>query len=70
MKSGWAGFEDEFDRIVPRERADYTDVKRDLLREPIFSINAHRNITDAVLGRKTVDEIFDKIALQQKQKAE
>jgi tetratricopeptide (TPR) repeat protein len=68
MKRGWAGFEEEFDRIVPRDRADYADVKRDMLCEPIFSVNAHRNMADAVLGRKTVDEIFDEMARQQEQK--
>ena len=61
MKRGWAGFEEEFDRIVPRDRADYADVKRDLLREPIFSLEAHRNLADAVLGDRTVDEIFDEM---------
>jgi tetratricopeptide (TPR) repeat protein len=68
MKRGWAGFEEEFDRIVPRDRADYADVKRDMLCEPIFSMKAHRNMADAVLGRKTVDEIFDEMARQQEQK--
>jgi len=68
MERGWAGFEEEFDRIVPRERPDYADVKRDLLREPIFSIKAHRNLADAVLGRKTVDEIFDEMDRQREQK--
>ena len=37
MKRGWAGFEEAFDEIVPRDRADYAAVKRDLLCEPIFS---------------------------------
>lgn len=68
MKRGWAGFEDEFDRIVPRERPDYADVKRDLLREPIFDMRAHRNLADAVLGRKTVDEIFDEMDRERGQK--
>jgi hypothetical protein len=43
-KRGWAGFEEEFDRIVPRSRADYVKVKRDLLREPVFSLKAQRNM--------------------------
>jgi tetratricopeptide (TPR) repeat protein len=68
MKRGWAGFEEEFDRVIPRDRADYEDIKRDMLCEPIFSIKAHRNMADAVLGRKTVEEIFDEMARQQEQK--
>lgn len=68
MKRGWPGFEEEFDRVIPRDRADYADVKRDMLCEPIFSIKAHRNMADAVLGRKTVEEIFDEMARQQEQK--
>lgn len=59
MKRGWAGFEEEFDRIVPRDRPDYADIKRDLLCEPIFHMKAHRNIADLALGRKTIDEILD-----------
>src|SRR5262245_15498347 len=65
MKLGWPGFEEEFDRIVPRDRPDYADVKRDLLCEPIFSIKAHRNMADMVLGNKTVDELFDEMAREQ-----
>ncbi len=68
MKRGWLGFEEEFDRIVPRSRADYADVKRDLLREPVFSLRAHRNLADAVLGTKTVEEIFDEMERQREQK--
>jgi tetratricopeptide (TPR) repeat protein len=68
MKRGWAGFEEEFDRIVPRDRSDYAGVKRDLLCEPIFTVKAHRNMADAVLGRKTVEEIFDEMAREQQKK--
>ncbi|HWB85250.1 MAG TPA: hypothetical protein VG675_13985 [Bryobacteraceae bacterium] len=68
MKRGWAGFEEEFDRVIPRDRADYADVKRDMLCEPVFSIKAHRNMADAVLGNKTVEEIFDEMAKQQERK--
>jgi hypothetical protein len=38
MERGWEGFEQEFERIVPRSRADYEDVKRELLCEPIFRL--------------------------------
>ena len=69
MKRGWAGFEEEFDRAVPRDRSDYAAVKRDMLCEPLFNMKAHRNMADAVLGRKTVDEIFDEMARERGQKA-
>ena len=67
VQRGWPGFEEEFDTVVPRERPDYADVKRDLLREPLFSIKAHRNLAEAVLGEKTVDEIFDEMERQREQ---
>lgn len=63
-KRGWAGFEEEFDRMASRDRADYADVKRDLLCEPIFNIRNHRNMADAALGRKSVDEIFYEMTKQ------
>jgi hypothetical protein len=56
------GFEEEFDRIVPRSSPDYEDVKRDLLREPMSKMKAHRNLADAVLGRKTAEEVLDEVA--------
>jgi tetratricopeptide (TPR) repeat protein len=68
VQRGWPGFEEEFDRIVPRERPDYADVKRDLLCEPIFSIKAHRNMADVVLGNRTVDELFDEMAREKEKK--
>jgi tetratricopeptide (TPR) repeat protein len=68
MKRGWAGFEEEFDRIVPRDRPDYADVKRDLLCEPIFSVKAHRSMADMVAGNKTVDELFHEMAREQEKK--
>lgn len=68
MKRGWQGFEEEFARIVPRSRAGYADVKRDLLCDPVFSMKAHRNLADAVLGTKTVDEIFDEMEPQREKK--
>jgi hypothetical protein len=67
MKRGWAGFEETFDDIVPRDRADYAAVKRDLLCEPIFIMKVHRNMAGAVLRRKTVDEVFDEMARQHEQ---
>ncbi|MGH9665897.1 MAG: hypothetical protein ACRD9L_15840 [Bryobacteraceae bacterium] len=42
-------------------------VKRDLLCEPIFSFKTHRNLADAVLGIKSIDEIFDEIERQREQ---
>lgn len=67
MKRGWAGFEKAFDEIVPRDRADYAAVKRDLLCEPIFMMKVHRNMADAVLGRKTVGVVFDEMVRQHEQ---
>lgn len=58
MERGWTGFEEEFDRIVPRSRADYAEVKRDLLCEPMFSVKAHRNMAELVADVKTIDEIL------------
>ena len=46
---------------VPRSRADYADVKRDLLRESIFDIKCYRNLADLTLGKKTYDEIVAEI---------
>lgn len=68
MKRGWVGFEEEFDRVVPRDRPDYAEVKRDMLCEPMFSLKAHRNLADAVLGNRTVDEIFDEMEQEQEKK--
>src|SRR5580704_2630225 len=65
LEHGWAAFEEEFDSIVPRTRTDYTDVKRDLLREPIFDIKPHRNLADLALGTKTFDEIVAEIQSEQ-----
>lgn len=59
LAHGWEGFEKEFNRIVPPDRPDYADVKRDLLCEPLFSVKAHKNLTELVLGKKTIDEIWE-----------
>jgi hypothetical protein len=67
MKRGWVGFEEEFDLVVARTRPDYADVKRDMC-EPIFSMKAHRNLADAVLGNKTVDQIFDEMEQDREKK--
>lgn len=67
MQHGWEGFEEEFDRIVPRERPDYADVKRDLLCEPIFNPKAHRKLTEAVFGAETSEEILGGLARKRKQ---
>lgn len=68
MKRGWAGFEEEFDRIVPRNRPDYAEVKRDLLCEPMFKMRVHGRITDLVLGKRTLEEILDEIEQQREGK--
>lgn len=61
MEHGWQGFEQEFDRAVPRDRPDYADVKRDLLCEHIFNRKVHRRLTDLFTGKATVEEVFDEI---------
>jgi tetratricopeptide (TPR) repeat protein len=67
-RRGWPAFEEEFDRIVPRARPNYADVKRDLLREPLFSIDYHRVLAQLNLGKRTVAEIISKVARQREQK--
>jgi tetratricopeptide (TPR) repeat protein len=44
LNHGWAGFEQAFDRVISRSRQDYADVKRALLREPIFNLEVHRKM--------------------------
>jgi tetratricopeptide (TPR) repeat protein len=61
MNDGWAGFEKEFDRLVPRDRANYADVKRDLLREPIFNTKVHRRMAETFTEKKPAQEVFDEI---------
>ena len=65
---GWPGFEEEFDRIVPRGRPDYADLKRDLLREPLFTAKVHRRLSEAFTGARTVDEICDEIFKEHERK--
>ena len=59
LASGWAGFEEAFDAVIPRSRADYAEIKRDLLREPIFNPRVHSRMARVVLGESTVDEILE-----------
>jgi tetratricopeptide (TPR) repeat protein len=59
LTSGWAGFEEAFDAVIPRSRADYAEIKRDLLREPIFNPRVHSRMARVVLGEATVDEILE-----------
>jgi tetratricopeptide (TPR) repeat protein len=54
LAAGWAGFEEAFDKVIPRGRADYADIKRDLLREPIFNSKVHERMSKRFLGHKTV----------------
>lgn len=66
MDRGWSGFEQEFDRIVSRDRSDYERVKRDLLCEPMFQMKAHRNLARAFMAEmqlsdETVEDVFDDI---------
>lgn len=66
LSHGWDGFEKEFDRIVPRSRPDYEPVKRDLLREPLLSLRAHKNMVRAFaaasgVSDESLDRVFDEI---------
>jgi hypothetical protein len=65
-RTPWAGFEEEFDRIVPRDRPDYEQVKRDLLREPVFSLKAQRNLARGFMAEigasdDTLEDVLDDI---------
>ena len=62
---GWEGFEEAFDTIVPRTRPRYTEVKRDLLREPIFSPKVHLRMARLVTGEATSSEIMEEVAREQ-----
>jgi tetratricopeptide (TPR) repeat protein len=61
LATGWAGFEEAFDTVVPRSRADYADIKRDLLREPIFNPKVHERMSKMLLGQATVEETMEEI---------
>lgn len=61
LASGWAGFEEAFDAVIPRSRANYADIKRDLLREPIFNQKVHERMSKMLLGQKTVEETMEEI---------
>jgi len=59
MERGWAGFEEAFDLIVARTRPDYKEIKRDLLCESVFNRKAHRRLTEAYAGRKSVEQVIE-----------
>jgi tetratricopeptide (TPR) repeat protein len=58
---GWAGFEKAFDQVVPSNQPDYADVKRELLREPIFNRKVHRRMQRIITGSATIDDILDEV---------
>jgi tetratricopeptide (TPR) repeat protein len=61
LASGWSGFEEAFDTVIPRSRMDYADIKRDLLREPIFNPKVHERMSKVLLGQTTVEETLEEI---------
>lgn len=61
LERGWEGFEKAFDAAVARERSDYAEVKRDLLREPIFNPKVHSRMARVHAGRATVEEIVEEM---------
>ena len=61
LASGWAGFEEAFDAVIPRSRADYADIKRDLLRGPIFNQKVHERMSKMLFGQTTVEKTIEEI---------
>jgi tetratricopeptide (TPR) repeat protein len=61
LDRGWAGFEESFNQVVPPTRPDYVQLKRDLLREPIFNPRMHVRMARLHEGKATVEEIMDEI---------
>ena len=61
LDRGWAGFEESFNQVVPRAQPDYVELKRDLLREPIFNPRMHARMARLHEGKATVEEIMDEI---------
>lgn len=59
LNRGWQGFEEAFDSVIARTRQDYAEVKRELLREPIFNRKTHLNMTRVLLGEMTVEELIE-----------
>lgn len=68
MERGWEGFEEAFDLLVPRDRPDYADIKRDLLREPIFRRQVHRRMTQMLIGDVSIEETPEDIWRDNEQK--
>jgi hypothetical protein len=61
LKQGWMGFEETFNRIVPREQKDYAEVKLRLLREPLFMKAVHERMARIYLGKATINEVLEEI---------
>ena len=66
---GWEGFEEAFDAIMPRTRPDYAEVKRELLREPIFNPKVHLRMARLIAGKATVSEIMEEVARDEASKS-
>ena len=65
LDRGWEGFEEAFDQVVSRTRPDYAEVKRELLREPIFSTRVHLRMARILSGEATVAETMEEVARDQ-----
>ena len=61
LESGWEGFEKAFDAVISRDRVDYVEIKRNLLREPIFMTTVHKRMARMYLGKATIEEVFNEI---------
>ena len=42
-------------------RVDYVEIKRNLLREPIFMTTVHKRMARMYLGKATIEEVFSEI---------
>lgn len=62
LNRGWAGFEEAFDKVIPRTRPDYTSLKRELLRESIFNPRMHLRMSRVLLGEITIKEALEEAA--------
>ena len=46
---------------MPRDRADYADLKRKLLWEPIFMTRVHHRMAQLYLGKATIEEVLEEV---------
>jgi len=54
-------FWSEFNRLYPSDRADYVEIKRNLLREAIFLRKVHERMARLILRQSSVEEILEQV---------